>query len=122
MWLAQTERNGDGSWTASVITCGEPETGPAPIDGVLDCTRGDDWIEQAGIDGSVPGFPSPEDALRGVLEPYQQRFGGEIIMIDGTTGSLVPAEREQVVARATEVVPAGGWVVSTTTWCQAFVE
>ena len=115
--IATPERNGDGSWTSSVITCGEPEAGPAPIDGVLDCTGGLEWIEQSDGEGSVPGSPIPEDAVRAVLEPYQQSFGGEIVMIDQTTGSLVAAEREQVVARATEVVPAGGWVVDSGASC-----
>ncbi|HET7846089.1 MAG TPA: hypothetical protein VFL72_01270, partial [Acidimicrobiia bacterium] len=32
---ALPERNGDGTWTASVTTCGDPDTGPAPIDGAL---------------------------------------------------------------------------------------
>lgn len=118
--IAQPERNGDGSWTATLITCGEPETGPAPIDGVLDCADEREWIEQAGVDGTVPGLPSPEEAVREVLGPYQQSSGGEIVL-DGNTGSLVVEDREQVVVRAIEV-PAGGWGVETTTWCMDFVE
>jgi hypothetical protein len=119
--IALPEQDGGGSWAASVTTCGDPETGPAPIDGVLDCADDRQWIEQAGIDGSIPGLSSADAALREVLEPYQERLGGEITTVDESTGSLVVEQREQIVATAIEV-PAGGWVVSTTTWCMGFVE
>ncbi|HET7847276.1 MAG TPA: hypothetical protein VFL72_07255, partial [Acidimicrobiia bacterium] len=87
--------------------------------GALDCADDRQWIEQGSIDRSVPGLPSAGSALREVLEPYQERLGGEITIVDGT-GSLVVDQREQVVAMTSEV-PAGGWVVSTTTWCMGFV-
>ena len=118
--VAVVEQNGDGTWvTHDVSICGEPDTGAAPIDGTLDCANGYRWVMQAGIDPSVPGEPTPEEALRFALEPFQKRYGGEIVFVDEDTASLVVQQRERVTANAVEV-PAGGWAVSSVEGCQGY--
>jgi len=72
---------------------------------------------QARIDPSIPGEPTPKEALRLALEPSQERYGGEIVFVDEDTASLVVQQREQVTANAVEV-PAGGWAVSSVEGCQ----
>lgn len=111
------ERGGDGKWVvADVQVCGEPETGPADIDGSLDCAGEMVWTEQAMFDVDTRGEATPELAVRLDLDRHRERLGGEIVLIDDNTGSLVVDEREQVVAFAT-AAPAGGWVVATTMGC-----
>jgi hypothetical protein len=118
--VAVVELEGDGTWvTHDVTICGEAETGPAPIDGRLDCPNGYRWYMQAGIDPSVPGLPTPEDALRAALEQFQARYGGEIVLIDEKTASLVVDGREQVTTSAIEA-PAGGWTVGAVEGCEGF--
>ena len=111
------ERGGDGDWVvADVQVCGEPDTGPARVDGSLDCVGEMVWTEQAMLDTDARGEDTPELAVRLDLDRHRERYGGEVAMIDENTGSLVVDEREQVVAFATEA-PAGGWVVATTMGC-----
>jgi hypothetical protein len=118
--VATPEQNGSGEWVVvGVQVCGEPETGPAPIDGELDCADETSWVIQGGFDPSVPGLPTAEEALRSILEPYAERHGGDIVLVEATIGSLVVEQREQVVARASEV-PAGGWSVDTVVGCTGF--
>lgn len=115
--IAFPEREGDGGWVVTdVHVCGEPESGPAEIDGSIDCPGDTFWTQQAMLDTETPGENTPEEAVRHGLEPYVERNGGEITMIDEDTGSLVVDEREQVVAYASEA-PAGGWVATTMTGC-----
>jgi len=115
--IAVPEREGDGGWVvADVQTCGQPDTGPAEIDGSIDCAGDLVWTEQASLDAETPGENTPEEAIRLGLERHQERYGGEIVMIDDNTGSLVVDELEQAVTFATEA-PAGGWVASTMIGC-----
>lgn len=115
--IAVPEQEGDGGWVvADVRICEEPESGPAEIDGSIDCPGDTFWTQQAMLDTETPGEDTPEEAVRLGLEPYAERNGGEIMMIDESTGSLVVDEREQVVAYADEA-PAGGWVATTMTGC-----
>ncbi|MCL1595742.1 MAG: hypothetical protein M3132_15470 [Actinomycetia bacterium] len=119
--VAYPEINGDNTWTVhDVQTCGEPDTGPAAIDGDSDCTTEFWWTVQGSIDPNTPGeASSPEEALRTTLNRYAGRHGGDIVLVDLTVGSLVVQQREVVVARATEV-PAGGWVTITIVGCESF--
>ena len=113
------ELNGDGSWFISNVSlCGDPDVGPAEIDGQLDCAYDESWIEQGSFDPDIPGDATAEEAIQASLAPHQERYGGEII-VNETTGSIVVDGREQVVALATEV-PAGGWAVATVSGCGAF--
>lgn len=113
------EVNGDGSWFVGLVSvCGNPDSGPAPIDGQLDCVNDESWFEQASIDPDIAGDPTAEEAVRASLERFLDRYGGEIVMVYEDTGSIVVDEREQVVASAFEV-PAGGWAVATVSGCGA---
>ena len=118
--IAYPELEGTGAWVVhDVRTCGEPETGPAAIDGELDCANESRWSIQASLDPTIPGFPSAEEAVRSSLEPYAQRHGGEIILVEDQIGSLVVQQREQVIAHSIEA-PAGGWAVTTLAGCEGF--
>lgn len=115
--IAVPEQEGDGGWVvADVRVCGQPDIGPAQVDGSIDCAGDSYWDQQAMLDSETPGLDRPEEAIELALEPYLQGNDGEIVMIDENTGSLVVDDREQVVANATEV-PAGGWAVSAMTGC-----
>jgi hypothetical protein len=117
---AVPELGGDGVWVVQdVQTCGTPETGPAAIDGVLDCANEYRWSMQAGIDPTIPGVPTPEEAITQMLEGFKDRYGGEIVLVDDLTGSLVVNSREQVVTTASES-PAGGWTVLGAAGCEGF--
>lgn len=117
--IAYPEVEGDGSWVAVMEVCGEPDTGPAPTNGSLDCANEANWSMQASFDPDIPGDPSPEDAVLDVIRPYQDAHGGEIVFIDENTASLLVDDREQVVASAVEL-PAGGWAVSTVSGCDRY--
>jgi len=118
--IALAELNGDGTWVVQdVQTCGEPETGPAEIDGELDCASDSSWGMMGAIDPTIPGVATSEEAVRSSLEWYADRYGGEIVLIGDGVGALVVDQREQVVARAIEVA-AGGWVVTTLLGCDGF--
>lgn len=113
------ELNGDGSWfIGDVSVCGDPDIGPADIDGQLDCANDESWFEQGSLDPDTPGDPTAEGAIRASLVPYQERYGGEIILVDERTGSIVVEGREQVISLASEV-SAGGWGVATVSGCGA---
>lgn len=114
--IAIPEREGDGGWEASVQECGSPETGPAEIDGSLDCAGSVSWTQQGLLDSETPGEDTSERAIDIALAGYLDRSAAEIVMIDETTGSLVIEDREQMVAFASEA-PAGGWVVTTIIGC-----
>ena len=118
--IAYPEIDGNGTWVVhDVRTCGEPETGPAAIDGGLDCANDTYWNIQGTRDPTIPGLPGAEEALGSALEPYEERHGGEIVLIGDSTGSLVVEQREQVITYATEV-PAGGWAVATLAGCDGY--
>jgi hypothetical protein len=118
--IAYPEVEGDGAWVVHDLqVCGQPDTGPAPTDGSLDCANEAYWIVQGSFDPDIPGDPSPEDAVLERLQAYQDAHGGEIVFIDDNTASLVIDRREQVVATAIEV-PAGGWAVSTVSGCEGY--
>jgi len=118
--IALPELNGDGTWVVhDVQTCGEPKTGPAGIDGELDCASESSWAMQGSIDPTKPGLPGAEEAVRSSLDWYAERYGGEIVIVSEGVASLVVDQREQVVARAVEV-SAGGWVVTTLLGCNGF--
>jgi hypothetical protein len=118
--IAYPEVEGNGTWVVhDVQVCGEPEMGPAPIDGTLDCANEASWVIQASFDPDIPGDPNPDDAVLEALGPYQDARGGEIVFIDENTASLVVEDREQVVASAI-AVPAGGWAVSTVSGCEGY--
>ena len=117
--VAYPELEGTGAWRVhDVRTCAEPETGPAAVDGMLDCAGDVRWTIQASLDPTVPGRPTPGAALVAGLAPYADRYSGEVV-IDAGFGSLVVEGREQVVARPSEV-PAGGWAVVTLGGCEGF--
>jgi hypothetical protein len=118
--IALAELNGDGTWVVQdVQTCGEPETGPAGIDGELDCANESSWVMTGTIDPTLPGVATAEEAVSSSLDWYAERYGGEIVIVSEGVGSLVVDRREQVVARAVEV-SAGGWVVTTVLGCDGF--
>lgn len=118
--VAVPEQNGDGSWVVhDVRVCGEPRSGPARIDGKLDCDGDVSWTQQASFLPDTIGDPTPEDALVGFLDQWRQRYGGEIVLAGEAAGSLVVDGREQVVASASEA-PAGGWLVATTVGCDGY--
>lgn len=118
--IAYPERNGDGRWTVhGVSTCGPPRTGPAPLDGDLDCANDARWGWQGSIDPTVPGLPTAGDALLSGLQPFLDKHGGKFVPIDDRVASVVVDDREQVVAVATEV-EAAGWVVTSISGCQGF--
>ena len=118
--IAYPERNGDGRWTVhAVSTCGPPKTGPAPIDGQLDCANDAGWGQTGSIDPTVPGLPTADEAVLAIIEPFADRHGGELVVIGEGVTSLVVDGREQVVVTAVEV-DAGGWVVTSVSGCQGF--
>jgi len=118
--IAYPEVEGDGAWVVhDVRVCGEPDTGPAPTDGSLDCANEASWVIQGSFDPDIPGDPNPEDAVLEMIQPYQDAHGGEIVFIDDNAASLVIDGREQVVALAIEL-QAGGWAVSTVSGCEGY--
>ncbi|MFV2000733.1 MAG: hypothetical protein ACC654_10265, partial [Acidimicrobiia bacterium] len=87
--IAFPELNGDGTWVVhDVQTCGEPESGPAGIDGELDCATDSSWVMQGSIDPTIPGLPSAEEAVRSSLDWYAERYGGDIVVVSDGVGSL----------------------------------
>ena len=59
--IAYPEVEGDGAWVVyDVQVCGEPDTGPAPTDGSLDCANEAGWNMQASFDPDIPGDPNPK--------------------------------------------------------------
>lgn len=75
--LAVPEREGDGGWVvADVRMCGEPDTGPAEIDGSIDCAGDGYWDQQATMDPEIPGEAMPEESVRVALEPCIARPDG----------------------------------------------
>ena len=87
--IAYPERNGDGRWTVGgVSTCGPPRTGP-PLDGNLDCANESGWGQQGLINPTIPGLPTPGEALQSALDPFLERHGGEIVEVREGVASLV---------------------------------
>lgn len=118
--IAVPERNGDGRWTVhAVSTCGPPLAGAAPIDGSLDCPNDSGWGESASIDPTIPGLPTPEEALNLALEPFLDLYGGEFTTIGEEVASIVVEGREQVVALVVEV-DAGGWATTGISGCVGY--
>ncbi len=118
--IAYPEPNGLGTWDVQdVRICADPDTGPAAIDGELDCADENSWAVSGTPDVTSRGAASAEDAMRENLERFRQRHGGEIVLVGDTEGSLVVDNREQVRVRATEV-PAGGWGILSMAGCGGF--
>ena len=118
--IAYPERNGDGQWTVHAVSaCGPPMTGPAQLDGSLDCANDAGWGQEGSIDPTVPGLPRPGDALLSALQPFLDKHGGGFVPTGEGVASVVVDDREQVVAVAIEV-DAGGWVVTSISGCQGF--
>jgi hypothetical protein len=89
---------------------------PHAPDGVLDCAEDETWFEQGSVLPGTVGSPTPEEALAEVLNRFQERLGGEILVVTDSLGSLVVDGREEVVGIISEA-PAGGWIVTTVTGC-----
>ena len=89
------------------------------IDGKLDCASDLEFSMQGSFPADAVGLPTPEEALQEFLSQWRSKYGGEIVLVDEGTGSLVVDSREQVVARAIRA-PAGGWLVVTTLFCDGF--
>ena len=118
--IAYPEVDGTGTWVVhDVRTCGEPETGPAVIDGKLDCSSDISWSVQGSVREDTAGSPTPQVELEQSLSPYLARHGGEVVVVEDQIGSLVVEGREVVVSIATEA-PAGGWIVLTTGGCEGY--
>jgi hypothetical protein len=98
-----------------LASCGAP----FPIDGELDCETEFPWTESGSVPEGTPGFGDPALAIEEYLSPFLDNHGGELVMIDGHTGSLVLDNREVVVGVATEA-PAGGWLVLVGKGCEDF--
>lgn len=90
-----------------------------PIDGQLDCETDFPWTESGSVQEGAPGFADPRRAVEEYLTPFQDNHGGEVVVLDEHTGSLVLAKREVVVGIAEEA-PAGGWLVLTGRGCEDF--
>ena len=88
-------------------------------DGELDCESDQGWTEEGSVTEDTRGLGSPEAAVEAYLTPFLETHGGEIVMVDFSTGSLVVAEAEVVRGVATEL-PAGGWLVLTGSGCDGF--
>lgn len=118
--VAIPERDGTGDWVVhDVRVCGEPRTGSTSIDGNLDCESDIEFSMQGSVMPDTQGSPTPAAELGSFLSQWVSRYGGEIVIVDNTKGSLVVEGREMVVAFATPA-PAGGWVVLTTHYCERY--
>lgn len=118
--LAYPERDGSGGWTVhDVSTCGPAVSGPAVIDGELDCANDYSWGKVGSIDPAVPGFPTIEEAQQAALDPYLDGSGGSIATVGNGLASLVVDDREQVAVVAEEA-EAGGWIVAGIVGCEGY--
>lgn len=116
---ALPEQNGDGSWVVhDVTTCGEPDSGPAEIDGELDCASDGQWFMQGEVDPDAVGLSSPELAALQMIEQFQRIHGGQIDQIEDLW-VLVLDGREQVKMRPREL-ESGGWLVTSVTACEGY--
>ena len=88
-------------------------------DGQLDCVDDSEWTEQGQVPEGTVGLDSQKAAAEAYLTPFMEQHGGEIVMVDLTTGSLVLDSREVVWGSAHEM-PAGGWLVLTGVGCDGF--
>ncbi len=108
-----------------LAACGDNETGPAADEegpvavGELGCPDGPFYGEfgSPNYRPEYPGLPSAEEAIRLALEPWMNRFGGEIVLFVADRGSLVVDQRELVTVTVYEVV-SGEWVVSKLVSCR----
>jgi hypothetical protein len=118
--IAYPELNGLGTWDVQdVRICADPDTGPAAVDGELDCADENSWYVSGTPDITAQGAGSAEDAMRKTLERFRERHGGEIVLVGDRVGSLVVDDREQVRVNASEM-PAGGWGVLSSEGCAGF--
>ena len=118
--VAIPEREGTGDWVVhDVRVCGNPRTGPSSIDGNLDCESDIEFSMQGSVAPDTQGSPTPAEELESFLAQWGSRYGGEIVIVDDTKGSLVVEGHEKVVAFATPA-PAGGWIVLTTLYCESY--
>lgn len=98
-----------------LISCGAV----IPINGELDCQTDFSWTESGSVPDDAPGFADPTRAIEEYLSPFRDNHGGEVVLVNEHTGSLVLAKREVVVGIA-EKAPAGGWLVLTGRGCEDF--
>lgn len=118
--IAYPEPNGLGTWDVQdVRICADPDTGPAAVDGELDCADENSWYVSGTPDVTTEGDARVEDAVREGLERFRQQFGGEIVLVGERGGSLVIENREQVRVNASEM-PAGGWGILSMSGCGGF--
>lgn len=109
--IAIPEQNSDDTWVVTnVDVCGIPVTAAAPLDGVLDCVDAGDWSFQGSLESSATGVETAELALTDALGPFAEEFGGEIVVVSPTGGSLVINQRELVIVEANEL-DDGTWAV-----------
>ena len=115
------EQDGDGLFMAGheVLSCFPVGDGLPAIDGELDCADDYRWGMQPAIDPEAEFAESAEAALAYFWDEMTARYGGEVVMVDEFTFSLVLFDREQVVARAGEVSP-GRWAFSSAEGCRGF--
>lgn len=116
--IAYPEQEGDGGWVVTnLAVCGEPDIGPADIDGRMDCPSDAGWGQTGSIDPDAVGEATAELAIRLSLRRYADRLGGTITMTGQANGSLVIEQREIVVASALQT-SGGGWVVDSVAGCE----
>jgi hypothetical protein len=117
--IATPEMDGDNTWVVHDLqACGAPKTTPAVIDGVLDCVSDRTWQENLDFAADTKGSPTAHAALTAALKPFNDRYGGEIVL-HGGTGTLVVDAREQVLARASSA-PAGGFLIGLIERCDGY--
>jgi len=118
--VALPEQNGPDDWIVHDLqTCAPGSSGPAPINGELDCTDEYIWTEQGSLDPDTVGYLLAEDALRTALNDFLRNRNAEIQIVSDSVGSLVVDSREVVVALAVEAA-AGGWLVDTIKACRGY--
>ncbi len=109
----------------ALAACGGNEGGPVvgeeepAVAGDLNCPNGPVWMERPSFPPAAQGSPSAGEAIRSALQPWIDRYGGEIVLFLEDRGSLVVAQAELVTVTVYEA-PTGGWLVSTIVSCEPF--
>lgn len=107
-----------------LAACGGHEDGPSvgekdpAVVGELGCSE-PVWMERPSFPAAVQGSPTAEEAIRSALDPWMDRYGGEVVLFVEDRGSLVVEQNELVVVTVFEA-PAGGWLVATLVSCEPF--